>query len=269
MHTPDAKALMTRAEFCRRVGITQETLRHYVERGLIHPQRQAGNQYQMYSLADAAVVFRIREMRSLHLSLDSIADELNYAGAEGFARSTAEREALLLDRKREIEREIALIKSKQLISERLLNPQDSAPRLHYYNKSVDAYYDGTKEGAERVRALADRFPYSYGVLKFPLHPKPDQPPYQLGMMLPCSALSFGPPLDVRGYHHCARMRVLANFDIPDLSEACAAHFKSVVDYANLHRYRIINDIVCVVHHVYRANGVIGGVVTAGVGVDEP
>lgn len=259
---------MTRAEFCKRVGITQETLRHYVDRGLIHPLKHAQNHYQLYSLADAAVVFSIRGMRSLDVSLDDIKENMTYAGVEGFEHSVAERERQLMVRQHEIERELAQIRYQQSVCSACRTSEGNKPKLGHYSPSISAYYDGTARAAEQVRALADRFPYSYGVLKFPLHPAEGDMPYQLGMMMPAHAITKTDALDPLQFQQCPQMRVVACFDVPDLSRACAADFMSVVEYAQKHNYVIVGDIVVVVHHVYRIGSVIGGVVSAGVGVED-
>lgn len=259
---------MTRSEFCRRVGITQETLRHYVDRGLIHPAKHTQNHYQLYSLADAAVVFGIRELRSLNLSLDDIEEEMQHIGTQGFEHSVLERERQLLMRQREIERELAQIRYQRSVSDACRTPEGRKPKLSHYSPSISAYYDGTPRGAQQVRELADRFPYSYGVLKFPLNPEKGDLPYQLGMLLPEHALSQEDQLDLAQYEKCPPVRIVACFDIPDLSRASADDFMSVVRYAKKHNYQIIGDIVVVVHHVYRVGEMIGGVVTAGVGVED-
>ena len=259
---------MARAEFCKRVGITQETLRHYVDRGLIHPLKHAQNHYQLYSLADAAVVFSIREMRSLDLSLDDIREEMTHAGVEGFEHSVTERDRQLIERQREIERELAQIRYQRSVCNACLTPEGRRPKLAHYSPSISAYYDGTPQAARQVKALADRFPYSYGVMRFPLNPKPGDMPFQLGMLLPAHALPKTDPLDISQYQPCAKMRIVASFDVPDLSCANVSDFMSVVEYAKKHNYPIVGDIVVVVHHVYRKDGTIGGVVTAGVGVED-
>jgi len=264
----DRQAYMTRAEFCKRVGITQETLRHYVEKGLIRPAKHVKNRYQLFSAADAAIVFSVREMRSLNLSLESIAEGMQHAGMEGFERSVSQREHELTVRQNEIQRELNQIRYQRSVCNACRTSEGRKPKLEHYQPSICAYYDGTPQEARRVRELAERFPYSYGALKFPLHPGKDDPPFQMGMLLPAHAISPADPLDISQYQQCARMRVVAGFDVQDLSAACAQDFLSVVDYAQRHNYRVVGDIIVVVHHVYRTGDMVGGVVTAGVGVEE-
>ncbi|MBQ2991966.1 MAG: MerR family transcriptional regulator [Clostridia bacterium] len=264
----EKKACMTRAEFCRRVGITQETLRHYVDRGLIRPAKHEQNRYQLYSLGDAAVAFGIREMRSMNLPLDDIEREMTHEGLQGFAHSVSLREKRLLMRQQEIERELAQIQYQRSVCDAYLTDEGRKPRLGYYSPSISAYYDGTPQAAQRVKALAERFPYSYGVIKLPLVPVPSGLPYQLGMLLPEQAIPKADGLDVSQFQPCARMRVCAGFDVPDFSMVRAQDFMSVVYYAQKHNYRTDDEIILVVHHVYRRGDVIGGVVSAGVGVEE-
>ena len=262
-------AYMTRAEFCRQVGITQETLRHYVEKGLISPVKHEKNQYQLYSLADAAVVFGVREMRSLNLSLESIAEDMSHPGLEGFEWSVEEHERRLMIRRQEIERALGQIRYQRSVYNAYRTSEGRKPKLEHFQPSICAYYDGTPQEAQRVKQLADRFPYSYGALKFPLHPAEDDPAFQTGMLLPLHAISASDSLDISQFKQCARMRMVAGFDVENLSAACAQDFISVVEYAQRHNYRVVGDIIVVVHHVYRNGDSVGGGVSAGVDVEEP
>lgn len=62
---------MTIQEVERQSGMTRANIRFYEEKGLLTPQRQP-NGYRDYSAADVETLRRVRLLRSLDISIDTI-----------------------------------------------------------------------------------------------------------------------------------------------------------------------------------------------------
>jgi DNA-binding transcriptional MerR regulator len=62
-------------DFCRLTGVSAETLRHYVESGILDPSRAASNNYSKYSALDAVELLYVRMCRGLGLSLPSVLEK--------------------------------------------------------------------------------------------------------------------------------------------------------------------------------------------------
>lgn len=60
------------SQIAREAGVTQDTVRHYVALGLLKPERNPGNGYQVFSASDRHRLGFIREARSLGFRLDDI-----------------------------------------------------------------------------------------------------------------------------------------------------------------------------------------------------
>lgn len=92
-------------ELARRTGLTQRTLRHYDEIGLLVPSGRSGADYRMYSRADAERLLAIQHLKSLGLTLAEIVaalddDSLDAAAllgrhAEAIERRIADEQELL------------------------------------------------------------------------------------------------------------------------------------------------------------------------------
>jgi len=98
--------LFKAGDFCRVTGITGETLRHYVDRGIIEPADIAPNSYRMYSERNAMDMLLTRSCRGLDLPLSAI---LRKEGS-----TIGEQEALFAEQEKRLEVEIASLESKLL-----------------------------------------------------------------------------------------------------------------------------------------------------------
>lgn len=59
-------------ELSEKSGASQDTIRHYVEKGLIVRERRAGSGFYHYPDAAVETLRRIRELRELEMPLDQI-----------------------------------------------------------------------------------------------------------------------------------------------------------------------------------------------------
>lgn len=91
-------------EFCRLTGITGETLRHYVEKGIITHAHIEPNNYKTYSTRSALDMLLARSCRGLDLPIPTILSKTS--------ATLEEQEAIFSDREREIEASINALKLK-------------------------------------------------------------------------------------------------------------------------------------------------------------
>jgi len=71
----DAK-MMTVVGLARQVGVTPDTVRHYLRLGLLRPQRHPDNHYRLFTQDDAACLCFIHNARTLGFTLKEIAEIL-------------------------------------------------------------------------------------------------------------------------------------------------------------------------------------------------
>lgn len=84
-------------EFARRTGLSQDTIRFYVRKGLLAPEtsvKGGRNPYQIFSEREVATARMIRFTQALGLPLKEVAEAIRELQAEGIS---AEREAELLE----------------------------------------------------------------------------------------------------------------------------------------------------------------------------
>jgi DNA-binding transcriptional MerR regulator len=67
------------SELARRAEVTAETVRHYTREGLLHPQRDPDNGYQLFDQTDLERLRFIQRARTLGFSVAEIGDILAHA----------------------------------------------------------------------------------------------------------------------------------------------------------------------------------------------
>ncbi|MCE8038034.1 MerR family transcriptional regulator [Halomonas sp. MCCC 1A11062] len=67
------------SELARRAEVTAETVRHYTREGLLHPQRDPDNGYQLFDQADLERLRFIQRARTLGFSVAEIGNILAHA----------------------------------------------------------------------------------------------------------------------------------------------------------------------------------------------
>lgn len=127
---------MTIQEVERQSGMTRANIRFYEEKGLLTPQRQP-NGYRDYSTADVETLRRVRLLRSLDISIDTI--RALQSGERTLEAVLAERERRWNDAKsRAGDAEALCQRMRQdgaqyatLDAEKYLHPQPEAQRLYH------------------------------------------------------------------------------------------------------------------------------------------
>ncbi|WP_280540722.1 MerR family transcriptional regulator [Chromohalobacter sp. 11-W] len=67
------------SDLARAAGVTGETVRHYTREGLLHPQRDPDNGYQLYDADDLNRLRFIQRARTLGFSLREVREILEHA----------------------------------------------------------------------------------------------------------------------------------------------------------------------------------------------
>lgn len=133
---------MTIQEVERQSGMTRANIRFYEEKGLLTPQRQP-NGYRDYSAADVETLRRVRLLRSLDVSIDTI--RALQSGERTLEAVLAERERHWNDAKgRAGDAEALCQRMRQdgaqyatLDAEKYLHPQPEAQRLYHPAEQAD------------------------------------------------------------------------------------------------------------------------------------
>ena len=96
-------------QLSRRLGVSTDTIRHYRELGLLHPQILQ-NGYASYGVDDMLRILITREMRSMDISLPETQDFLNNRSMGSYNDWLALRERALCERIRYLQLELERLK---------------------------------------------------------------------------------------------------------------------------------------------------------------
>ena len=92
-------------QLSRSLGVSTDTIRHYREMGLLHPQIRE-NGYAYYGLDDMLRILVTKEMRSMDISLPETQDFLNNRSMHNYCDWLTLREHALNDRIRYLQLEL-------------------------------------------------------------------------------------------------------------------------------------------------------------------
>ena len=99
-------------QLSRRIGVSIDTIRHYSETGLLHPQIQ-DNGYASYGIDDMLRILVTREMRSMDISLPEAQDFLARRSMGLFNEWLKLREQALCDRIHYLQLELQRLRETQ------------------------------------------------------------------------------------------------------------------------------------------------------------
>lgn len=102
---------MNISELEARVGITKQNIRFYEKRGLLHPARDAENNYRSYSEEDVEALRTIKVLRKLDISIEDIRSIL--LGEKALSQALEEQLLMLNSRRRELDASIEMCKTLQ------------------------------------------------------------------------------------------------------------------------------------------------------------
>lgn len=98
-------------EVARRTGLSQRTLRHYDDLGLLVPEGRSGGDYRLYSPADLQRLLQIQHLKALGLSLSEIGQALDDPDFD--AAATLDEHIAVVEQRLKAEREL-LVRLRKL-----------------------------------------------------------------------------------------------------------------------------------------------------------
>lgn len=120
----------TSKKFCKITGITPETLRHYVDLGLLVPAEINGNGYRKFSIENAVDMFYLRHERGLGAKLNQFQPENDAVNLDHQAERYEENLASLIQQKELLQRQIDRNMYYQKLIQRAKNQLGEAKLLN-------------------------------------------------------------------------------------------------------------------------------------------
>ena len=119
---------MNISELESRTGITKQNIRFYEKKGLLHPQRNSGNNYREYTEGDVQTLLHIKVLRKLDISIEDILrvfqEEVSLGELIGTHLSELQQKQKELDASIEVCRSLRNTELKELDAERVLERMD-------------------------------------------------------------------------------------------------------------------------------------------------
>ena len=260
----DSSGFITKSRFCEITGISQETLRYYVKNDVVKPVRDRNNNYQLYSLGDAARLIDIRMLRSLDYSVSEISDILDarndYAAYRKWRDSTREK----------LVQEVASLQNKIALLDRQTDFFDSeqiyGPRIARFSEiyGVTADRDTSPGKKDLIKKLQEMLPLS-NIMQRISRKSGER---QLGFCVSGAGLNLLSSEELGLMERFGTTRILSYKRITDIDAMSADDFQDVFSYAEKHAYPIVSDLICIILFTFTENGKIGAGVIGGVVVEE-
>lgn len=149
--------MYTKSELCKNAGITPETLRHYVDIGLISPKEVTEKGYRKYDRDNILDLWFYRLGASLGNPLKEVKKWNTAMSMENFFLRLREREQELENALAGLEQQLAMIREILHYTEQELNSDQTVtrePGLAGYR----AFCDAGEEAQRQIARLAELFP---------------------------------------------------------------------------------------------------------------
>lgn len=254
---------LRKKQLCSITGVTSETLRYYVEKGIITPGRENNGNYYSYSLGDAAMLLQARQLRGFGVPMDRIPDQLEKSSVSWEKHETELREQYetLLCEKRKLERNLQILAARIDASNVRRNTMPYV--FHAGSPYYAAFYDGSAESMTAVSQLQSFMPRS--MISFRL--KPGCAP-EIGLTVEHNSLFeeetglLSPSVFELG---CDRILQYRHYE--DIASARMDDYQDVLEFCDYHRLTVTSDVFCVSLRLYDNGGKIGGEFLGGVTYD--
>ncbi|MCI9636090.1 MAG: MerR family transcriptional regulator [Hungatella sp.] len=149
--------MYTKSELCKNAGITPETLRHYVDIGLIKPKEITEKGYRKYDRDNILDLWFYRLGASLGNPLKEVKKWNTAMSMENFVFRLQEREQELENAMARLEQQLAMIREIRHYTEQELNSDQTVtrePGLAGYR----AFCDGGEAAQRQIARMAELFP---------------------------------------------------------------------------------------------------------------
>lgn len=165
--------LYSKTEFCRRAGITPETLRHYLDLGLITPARVQPNGYRLYAPQSLLDVWSCRLGLALGSPLKQLPSLWDQDACDGFLRFLDRRQAELESQLQNIQRQCRMVEE---IRRYVAAEREGADRITREPAFAgwNAFCGAGNREARQVAAFVAALPFTYVQIDYPF-PAPGQP----------------------------------------------------------------------------------------------
>lgn len=153
-----------------RLGITQETIRHYKNLGLLSPERNPDNGYYYYDDLDAVRALSVRRYRSMELSINGVHDIINGRSAESQLAWLEEKEQELSHRIEILQHDLRHTREIHHYMEMTIANQGAVELVNWKDDFSALYLLGDGIGdipGELVKQWVDAMPYTYLTLSIP------------------------------------------------------------------------------------------------------
>lgn len=100
-------------EFCKITGLKPDTLRYYVDQGLLSPRVRQDNQYKEYSQQDVVDMFYIRSRRAMNIPIVKINEVITCLPVEKQLTWLREHEQSLMEQQQMIEQQLLRCRKMQ------------------------------------------------------------------------------------------------------------------------------------------------------------
>lgn len=159
--------MYTKTEFCKRAGITPETLRHYVDIGLIHPREISSNGYRKYDAENILELWFYRLGVSLGSPLKEIRTWNESMTLEQFHEQLCIREQLLKKQLEEMQNQLNMIQEICYYTEHEMKTNQAVtmePGLDGYR----VFCGEDPVSVWRMAEAAELFPYASIEIDYPI-----------------------------------------------------------------------------------------------------
>ncbi len=151
--------LYTKSEFCKKAGITQETLRHYIDKGLIKPTKVSKNGYRKFSKENILDLWEIRLGVSFGNSLSTLKEKSKNNTLENFSEEIIYRKEELYKSLEELQHQIERLEEIEYYAEQARKATDIVIREN--SKGVyRCTYDGSESSEKYISSFVNAFPYT-------------------------------------------------------------------------------------------------------------
>lgn len=175
----------------KKLGITQETIRHYKNLGLLQPERDALNGYYYYDDMDAIQALSIRRYRSMELSVGGVNSVMSGFSAREQLGWLSQREEALSRQIELLQHDLEHTQEIRHFMEMTIENQGMVELVNWQEDFSALYLLGGKAGPapeKMVREWVEAMPYTYLTLKIPLEQLADRSrkePYETQIGLGC------------------------------------------------------------------------------------
>ncbi|MFR5602040.1 MAG: MerR family transcriptional regulator [Lachnospiraceae bacterium] len=149
--------MYTKSEFCKKAGISQETLRHYVDIGLLNPKEVTEKGYRKYSEDSILDLWFYRLGASLGNPLKEMKNWKHSMTLQNFYEGLKNRECALEKEIRELEIQKSMIREILYYTEHELRTNQAVSEeagLEGYR----AFCDGGPDAEQKISRFAEAFP---------------------------------------------------------------------------------------------------------------